>query len=96
MFSKFREKSQHIAVAASLALITENAFAAGGGSNKAIEFLKAVIKWLGDMSPYVITVCILVVGYVTLVRGNTIQESSKIIIGACIIGSASFIAGLLT
>lgn len=96
MFSKLREKSQQIAVAAGLALAAENSFAATGGGNKAIEFLKAVIKWLGDMSPYVITICILVVGYSILIRGNTLQESSKIITGACVIGSASFIADLLT
>lgn len=102
MFSKFKlsnfiTESRNVAVALSVAVMAESAFAApGGGGNKAAEFLKAVIKWFGDLSPYVITLCVIVVGYMVLVRGNTLQESSKIIIGASIIGSASFIADMLT
>lgn len=102
MFSKFKlpnliTEGRNAAVALSVAVMAESAFAApSGGGNKALEFLKAIIKWFGDLSPYVITLCVMVVGYMILVRGNTLQESGKIIIGASIIGSASYIADLLT
>ncbi|HDX1051046.1 TPA: TrbC/VirB2 family protein [Pasteurella multocida] len=97
MFSRLKEKYQHIVIAAFLVVTAENAFAAGGGgSNKVIQFIQAIIKWLGDLSPYVITLCVLIVGYKLLWKGDTIRESAPVIIGASVIGSASFIAGLLT
>lgn len=77
-------------------LQAEYAMAAGGGGLDGVKTtLDKIIEVLNMCAVAAITIAIIVSGYKVAFGGSTLREVAPIMIGGVLIGSASYIAGVL-
>lgn len=88
------KKYNHILAALAFALFAQAAFAAGGLGG-AETFLNNISTWLKALAGIVLTIALIVAGYKIMWGGSTVREVAPVVIGGIVIGSATYIAGLV-
>ncbi len=86
-------KLQKLAPAILGTLLTNVAFAAGG-TQSVNNLFQQILDVLQNVSLVVVTIAIIWAGYKVLFVGNSMQEVSKPLLGAIMIGAAPWIAEL--
>lgn len=77
-----------------LALMLSNVAFAAGGTQSVNNLFDTILDTLQGVGLVVVTIAIMWAGYKVLFVGNTLQEVSKPLIGAILIGSAPWLAAL--
>ncbi|MCO6521224.1 MULTISPECIES: TrbC/VirB2 family protein [Snodgrassella] len=90
------KKSSKVFIALALVMCAQAALAAGGGGlGNAEMFFNNVATLLKSLGLVILTIAIIVAGYKVMWGGSTVREVAPIVLGGVLIGSASYIAGLL-